>query len=149
MQWSLHEFINHLREKQYIAFIDNRDCPNRLYFDGYSSTSKFVAESFSTFRSIETRIWFLFLHAPHSPYRHILLTETNQCNTKFPNQFEKSKYSLIFGILENHLNYHYFSIISRILVFWINYLLLIVNSGFGVVIREFPFSSRNIDVGER
>ena len=122
MQWSLHEFINHLREKQYIAFIDNRDCPNRLYFDGYSFTSKSVAESFSTFRSIETRIWFLFLYAPHPPYRHILLTETNHCYTKFPNQFEKSKYSLIFGILENHLNYHFFSISEvRILVFCINY----------------------------
>ena len=37
MQQSFHEFIDRLREKQ---FINNADFPNRFYFDGHPSTSK-------------------------------------------------------------------------------------------------------------
>ena len=37
MKWSCHEFINHLREKQYT-------CPNRFFFERHQSTSKFLGK---------------------------------------------------------------------------------------------------------
>ena len=36
------KFIDHLRQKKYIAFIDNEICPNRSSFDGYPSTPKLL-----------------------------------------------------------------------------------------------------------